>query len=434
MVDVFCYGASGPTGARSADVRVAMFDAHKFPGDARIGGPVVNAVRRLGVKPSVRSFDLLSLAMAVTAADTFVSRSARSDVAWGRTLHVSVPLVEPAAFKPVVLTLEGALGFLTGDQWKLDLRSGGRLPPEGQTRGDVLNLRKADSVCLFSGGLDSTIGVIDLTSTGKFPVLVSHSYPSDKARQEEIQHLILSGLPRFACVAHPRWRKLSSDTTMRGRSFDFLAMAAVTASAVKTVTGISRVPLVVPENGFIAMNAPLTIRRIGSLSTRTTHPHFLGLVQRIFDILQLDIDIENPYRHSTKGEMLRNCRNQVALAIVASRTVSCGKWKRLHKQCGRCVPCLIRRMSFHSAGMSDPTDPCYRYPIVLNALNDETQRADILALSNGVGWLGTPKLASRVGASGPLPMDPNERDALQSVVERGLIEARNYFIANGIPV
>ncbi len=435
MVDVFCYGAVPPTVANVATVRVAMFDAPKMSGDARIGGPVINAVRRLGVKPSVRSFDLLSVAMAVTAADTFVSREKSSDVAWGRVLNVSVPLAEPAAFAQVTSTLEAALGFLTGDQWKVEFRSGGRLPPEPQMRGDVLDLRRADSVCLFSGGLDSAIGVIDMAAAGKSPVLVSHSYPSDKARQEEIQNAILSGLPRFSCVAHPRWKKSSSDTTMRGRSFDFLAMAALTASAVQVATKLERIPLIVPENGFIAINAPLSIRRVGSLSTRTTHPHYLALMQQIFDGLQLGVDIDNPYGHSTKGEMLRNCSDPVALAKVAARTVSCGKWKRSHKQCGRCVPCLIRRLSFHSAGMPDPTTPPYRNPVLLTALNDEAQRADILALSGGVAWLEEPrKLASRVGASGPLPPDPGERAALQSVVERGLIEARDFFLANSIPV
>lgn len=441
MVDVFLYGRSGFPRGQSADVAVAMYDALKRPQDAYIGSPVIDAVRRLGVKSSVRSFDFLSIAMAVTAADTFAARENTSDVGWGRELHVSVPLAEPEAFGPVVPTLEKALAFLTGDKWTLELRSGGQLPPKRQTRGHILNLRGVDSVCLFSGGLDSTIGVIDLKVGGRKPVLVSHAYANDQARQEEIQRSIFGELPRFACLANPRWGKQppgapkrQSDTTMRGRSFDFLAMAAVAASAVKQVSGMPRVPLFVPENGFIAINPPLTLRRIGSLSTRTTHPHYLGLMQQAFDALDFGIDIDNPYQYSTKGEMIRDCRDKVALGKVAARTVSCGKWKRSHQQCGRCVPCLIRRMSFHSAGIKDPTYPCYRHQLLPDVLKDENQRADLLAFSNGVSWLETPKLASKVRASGPLPSDVTEYSALQAVVERGLREAKSYFTANGISV
>lgn len=434
MIDVFLYGQAGFPRGQKADVPVAMYGAPGRSKDAHIGGPVLDAVRRLGVKPSVRSFDFLSVAMAATAADTFATRENTSDVGWGRDLHVSVPLAEPDAFLEVTPILEKALGFLTGDKWTFELRSGGQLPREPQRRGDVLRLRGVDSVCLFSGGLDSTIGVIDLVADGKKPLLVSHAYSNDKARQEEIQGQIMSGLPRFSCLAHPRWKNHPSDTTMRGRSFDFLAMAAVAASAAKRVSRMDRIPLIVPENGFIAINAPLTIRRIGSLSTRTTHPHYLRLMQQAFDALDFGIDIDNPYRYSTKGEMIRACRDRVALDKVAARTVSCGKWKRSHQQCGRCVPCLIRRMSFHSAGLKDPTYPHYRHLLLQDVLKDENQRADLLAFSNGVSWLETPKLASKVRASGPLPSDVTEYSALQAVVERGLREAKSYFTANGIPV
>ncbi|MCZ7581789.1 MAG: hypothetical protein M5U21_13400 [Fimbriimonadaceae bacterium] len=52
------------------------------------------------------------------------------------------------------------------------------------------------------------------------------------------------------------------------------------------------------------MNVPLTSLRIGSLSTRTTHPYFLRQIQSIWDAVGLNVEIQNPYQFRTKGELL----------------------------------------------------------------------------------------------------------------------------------
>jgi hypothetical protein len=182
----------------------------------------------------------------------------------------------------------------------------------------------------------------------------------------------------------------------------------------------------VPENGFIAINAPLTSRRLGSLSTRTTHPHFLGLVQLVFDLLGIPAEIDNPYELKTKGEMLNGWSAGNALA---AETVSCGKWKRKGVHCGRCVPCVVRRASFHAAGVPDPT-PGYTYggPAAILASDG---RADIIALCRAAAW--TPAELSRaVGASGPLPSDPDRRARYEAVVRRGLDEVHSYLAAHNV--
>jgi hypothetical protein len=108
---------------------------------------------------------------------------------------------------------------------------------------------------------------------------------------------------------------------------------------VVTAPGVRKLSLDAVPNGIdqdarsVPVNAPLTIRRVGSLSTRTTHPHYLGLMQQVLDGLQIPADIDNPYRHRTKGEMLQEYKDQALLARVAFNTVSCGKWKRKHLQC-----------------------------------------------------------------------------------------------------
>jgi hypothetical protein len=135
----------------------------------------------------------------------------------------------------------------------------------------------------------------------------------------------------------------------------------------------------------------------------------------------------------TKGEMVINCPDTKMLGSISALTVSCGKWKRKHEQCGRCIPCLIRRIAFHRAGLRDPT-PFYTHSSLPAALADPDNRSDILALSRAVSWIGTKQIARWVGASGPLPIAPSERKKYEDVVQRGLVEARKFFIANRIPV
>jgi hypothetical protein len=178
--------------------------------------------------------------------------------------------------------------------------------------------------------------------------------------------------------------------------------------------------LFVPENGLISINPPLTPRRVGSLSTRTTHPHFVGSIQTIFDHVDLGVRIVNPYTHKTKGEMLAQCADP-AIAEIAPASYSCGKGKRLNKQCGRCVPCLIRRAAFLKAGIADLTiyaaDDLTRH-----ATNDDVYAARLAAIK-----LAHRDVARWAAEAGPLPIDPACREAHVGVVRRGLEELSDFL-------
>ncbi len=432
MVDVVFHAADPPRTVPPGPIHVVLYGGSATRGFPRVGGPVRDQVRRLGLPAQVRAFDFLTLALAATAADTFVNRATHSAAGWDRDIHLDVPLAHPEAWDEALPVLRAALRFLTGDRWDISLRGDGVAPPQPMDpRGNFIRLDGADRICLFSGGLDSTIGVLDLLEAGAKPLLVSHSYRLDKGKQERIRDQAFPTLPRFALLANPTCGKglhpdpIGNDITMRGRSLNFLAAAAVAASVLAERAG-GRVKIVVPENGFIAVNAPLTSRRVGSLSTRTTHPHFLGLVQRVFDLLGIPAYIDDPYELKTKGEMLNGWSGGSALA---AETVSCGKWKRKGVHCGRCVPCLVRRASFHAAGIPDPT-PDYTYgdPAAILASDG---RADVMALCRAAAW--TPAELSRaVGASGPLPSDPDRRAQYEAVVGRGLDEVRSYLAAHNV--
>ena len=71
------------------------------------------------------------------------------------------------------------------------------------------------------------------------------------------------------------------------------------------------VELLIPENGFISLNIPLTPLRVGTFSTRTTHPLFISQMQDILDALGINVRLSNPYQFKTKGEMLHECQGPI---------------------------------------------------------------------------------------------------------------------------
>jgi len=151
--------------------------------------------------------------------------------------------------------------------------------------------------------------------------------------------------------------------------------------------------------------------------------------------LGLAVMITNPHEFDTKGEMVERWKATAEFRAMAGETVSCGKWKRRNQQCGRCLPCLIRRASFHTAGVPDPT-PGYERDLLTNVLDSPNgeERGDLLAVMGAMRLPGTPGLSTRVGASGPLPQDMMTRARYEGVVSRGLDELRGFLIASGIQI
>lgn len=395
-----------------------------------IGNPVIDKVKRLGVHIPSQVMDFLTIALAVTAADTFVRRS-NSEDGWSRQFTIQLPLHKPDRWIPLKEHLERALHFLSGDMWNFEFLDGGYPPPAPYPwhhRLQRVELRDLDSVCLFSGGLDSAIGAIDLLAQGRAPLLVSHAYKGDKLHQDQIGQVLTGRYSRFQVNANPHLYTGETDITMRTRSFNFLAFAAVGACAVQAVSQQNEIDLFVPENGFISLNAPLTPRRIGTLSTRTTHPYFIDSIQRIFNSADIACKIINPYQFKTKGQMVTDCQNRQLLKNIVDNTVSCSHWKRSNQQCGICVPCIIRRAALHAGGISENIE--YSFGAVADALNEMDRRDDLLALRIAVVQKASRKLGPWIADSGPLLQAANFQ-SFQKVFLDGLNEVGAFLNNEG---
>ena len=402
---------------------------------AHIGNMVLDRVRRLGIRLNNQVMDFLTIAMAVTAADTFVLRKDTAN-GWCRSFSITLPLCQPAIWQANKVHLEHILHFLSGDIWQFDFQENGQNPPQPYSQNDrtkLVDLRNKDCVCLFSGGLDSSIGAIDLLEQGHSPVLVSHSYKGDKSRQQAIiqqlnQNGYINQFSQFNAIAQPHLNNgMATEITMRTRSLNFLAFAIVSAYALQEFVQ-EEIDVFVPENGVISINAPLTVRRVGTLSTRTTHPYFIQEIQRLFTAVNIPFTLRNPYQFKTKGQMIAECENLPLLQQIIPDTVSCSHWKRKNQQCGICVPCLIRRASLHYAGITN--DAQYEFNDIRQILINQDRRDDLFALISAIHQKNHRNINQWVLQSGPLPTQ--QLNQFANVFRSGLDEVEQLLIENQI--
>ncbi len=290
-------------------VQIYGMDGWRRSNIATIGNSVIDLIKRLGVDLTPAAFDYLTLALTVTAADTFVQRKTTAD-GWSREIELKLSLYKPNPWIAQKDNIEKLLHFLSGDVWELEIKGGGCAPPipySRRSRYHLIDLKKLDCACLFSGGVDSTVGALDLLSNSRKPLLVSHSYTHDQSLQETIAGKLKGKFSRFAINANPlppQSLQGATDISMRTRSFNFFALGVIGGCALSKINKLKQVELFVPENGFISLNAPLTSRRIGSLSTKTTHPYYVQSIQALFDATKINVTMINPYQFKTMVEML----------------------------------------------------------------------------------------------------------------------------------
>lgn len=335
-------------------LRIILYGRRGLAGQGSIGEAVMAEVLRQGLEPAPRAWDMLSLALSVIAADFAGSRSASPD-GWTRDFDLEVAVTDPDFWNDNAEAISAALAFLTTDRWRLHFRPGGMLPAAPAQPVPL----DQDCVLLLSGGLDSLIGAIDLAASGKKPVAVSQVVRGDAVKQQDFAAKISGGIKHLQLNHNVRIPG-PQESSQRARSLIFIVFGVLAATTLSRHKDGETVPLYVCENGFIAINPPLTGARLGSLSTRTTHPRFLEGLQDIISDAGLRVKIENPYRLMTKGEMLIGCLDQHLIMAEAAVSTSCGRFQRFnYTHCGRCVPCQVRRAAFLRWDVPDTTDYVY---------------------------------------------------------------------------
>lgn len=380
------------------------------------------------------NIDLARIALTVFAADRSVLRK-RGGSNWNqRDLELHIPVSDTVAWEAVADELASVIGFLSGDHWSLTFT-------EAQAPVEAVRMPNLDTsparVVLLSGGADSAIGGLysrSLLGEGEQHIVLSHFSntmlaPIQQRVVSEIERLI-PGPAQQHVVTHLGRREKRIDgssyptePTSRSRSLLFLALGLAVAS-------VHGVPLWIPENGFASINPPLGPERLGSLSTRTTHPAFLEGLSGVLRKVGAHGVIANPFRTSTKGEMFQRAVDLVG-AEEASRflsaTHSCAlTGQRAHRisqevSCGICFGCVLRRASFAASGVNDSTS------YIAPSTDPAVQRwLDGKSVEQQVRNFMRRGVKARDLATLGLPQSSPLRDALD-LCQRGINELRSLY-------
>lgn len=305
-------------------------------------------------EPPDAALDLLAVAVATYAADKAVLRRDAED-GWTRAIELHAPQLDPERWPAPAI--ERFLCYLTGDEWTFRPYASDRL--RDRILGSATKRARPEetgSVALFSGGLDSFAHA----ATNDAPTIyVAHK---DKSGLSPLQRKLAAGIGAGDALRQfMLWVQRKDPITWqpegstRSRSFVFIAAAVAVAAGL----GVTR--CIVPDNGFISLNPPLIPGRWGTLSTRTTHPWTLHLLNELAIGGGVDPEISNPFIARTKGDITRLALDRAPEALVF-KTISCSRARarardRLHfGNCGYCYPCLVRRSGFLASGVKDRGD------------------------------------------------------------------------------
>ena len=315
------------------------------------------------------AMDFLYFSSIIYVIDKIVSRK-NSEDNWTRNIELLVPITEAERWNQMSGDIENILSFLSGDNWKLLFKkldcSLFRKTRQRKTKKLLEPAVKFDGVSLFSGGLDSLMGTIDwleINRTEKI-LLVSHhdgNISGPGSVQRNLKEVLSKNYPGRIWHLQTRIAQIprkNNDHNYRCRSLLYMAMGIFAANSVR-----ENISLMVPENGSISLNYPLSAARISSLSTRTVHPYYIEELNKLLRNLRINNSVINPYCLKTKGEMAFDCfeRGKEALEETVPISVSCAKgrrsaknWKnKSAKACGRCLPCIYRRAALNKVNLDD---------------------------------------------------------------------------------
>lgn len=311
------------------------------------------------------ALDLLYLSLFVFGADRLMLRENGKD-AWSRDIELHVPVLAYEKWNGLKSSVEDMLDFLTGDHWIIEFRSRSYVEKEIKARKRWERVKNHNNdiskICMFSGGLDSCIGALNLLSLqeNREKILFVSHYGGGKGTKEyqdtlKEKFIHFYGVKEELFIQNHASVMDGKEDTTRSRSFMFFAHAIAYASAMN-----KSIELIIPENGLISLNIPLAHTRLGSSSTRTTHPFYMKMLQKLILDLGLDIRIINPFQFKTKGEMILECKNRDLLQTILEHTMSCshpdngrniGMKYTMH--CGYCLPCTIRRAAILRGDLKD---------------------------------------------------------------------------------
>lgn len=338
-------------------------------------------------KLSNRLKDLLEIAGYIFAADRKTYRGNPDDAeyhGWSRAFNLHFNVRDYSFWKrqDIQELMEQALCFMSGDHsYKFNFYKAGADLPASIFDNEKFEVYAPEKlrVSLFSGGIDSLAGAIEMLKTTDSEVcLVSHQ--SGQPGTIMTQRIIYDELKKaygercnhykFHCGLHGI---KSKDETQRTRAFLYCSTAFAIARTYKQNC------IYVFENGITSLNFAETQDLMNGRASRTTHPQTLVKLQELFSaIAEEEFHIYNPYLFKTKTEVVEVLKNQNELDILDS-SVSCSVTRnkeRGNTHCGKCSQCIDRRFAVYAAEVEKyDTNALYNFDFLEDdLLEDEIKK------------------------------------------------------------
>ena len=331
--------------------------------EAQLDGHAV--IDRLSCElPSVAA-DLLEIAAMAYAADRLVSRPSERKCpdgsGWGRQLWLEIPVRNPSLWNSIAEQLTVLLGWLTDDEWIVDFSqlADGAGPLDSQQGFLFDTVPRSSSLALFSGGLDSALGLAHDLRTSDAVVVSVYTNNRMKAAQRHVVRA-LEAYSSTSCVQLQYRISLGEperENSQRTRGLLFLA------TGIATAWTLGQDLLRVFENGVGAINLPYLRSQEGARATRSMHPRTLRMAEGLASAVSgRPFVIDAPSLRLTKAEAVRAVPEIKASVIAAAVSCDTAFATRVPGpvQCGTCTSCLLRRQALIAGGRSD-ADELTRY-------------------------------------------------------------------------
>ena len=342
--------------------------------------------------------DLTRVGTAVYVTDRLTRRPRRSH-GTGRQIALRVDVTSPEYWSRQAEQLSSILGVVSNDVWDLQFRTGTTEPAQA---GLFPAEDPAPLVCLYSGGLDSSAGLLNRLLNGVRSVVTVTACHQPGQRRRILRQLeafrrrygarIIPIFVRTTLRHAPALKH--QELSQRCRSFLFLAIGGAVAATV----GAGDVEIY--ESGVGVLNLPsMTGMLVGARATRSCHPELVRLMTTLVSaVAGRPLAFSLPFIQHTKSEVVRAFLGEGLQAIVPL-TTSCVHYpiriRGTAKQCGLCFACIGRRQALFAANVDDPVSQ-YQYdmfsadrdvaPIDLDSL-----RADLFRVAR-LAELSSPEL------------------------------------------
>lgn len=335
--------------------------------------------------------DLLEIAGYVYAADRLTKRGTPTGVeyhSWSRSFHFIVKVRDFDFWnnQNIKNQLNTALCFLSGDMnFEFSFVKGGK--DVGQlcvfdNEEIELDKKENSSVALFSGGLDSLAGVLEvLETTNKNLILISHrsNNPGITQLQDGVFNLLHNDF-KNRIQYYPFYCNLKGERaveeTQRTRIFLYTTIAYALSSLA------SEDEILVYENGMTSINFYKRQDLINARASRTTHPKALKLLEDFYSSVgESRKYIRHPFLFNTKTDIFLkikkfNKTNYLNSTISCTKTFQSFENNSQATHCGGCSQCIDRRFAAFASNC-EAEDAVYDIDLSKDEINNKEAKSHL---------------------------------------------------------